>query len=360
MQNFSQLCILDRKILILALKFIGSDEKYKTVLEQEAINYVESHIDDKATSKEIIKLLSNKSRKLSDQDSEKINQFEKQLGVSTFKARKDIRTNFMNIRRIFNGKKAKGFKVLAKEDIIKEDDGIKIESSQSKSTIYMGKLKEENKKVAIKEYKVEKSSKKMIKVVCVEAANAIFLSKKDEIFMEFYGIYFEFEPIYSSFLFAIVMEQCDMDLENAIKIKLFRSDKDIEYCIDTLLKGFKLLHDYGIAHRDIKPKNIFVKVTAEGFKLKIADYNISSLISKGSALFSLQSLYDNRCQETYNPPECVQKEADKCSQNEEGNDQKNIIVMNKQKADVWSLGLVFLELCKQEIYSSSINGNRDE
>ncbi|CAG9320359.1 unnamed protein product [Blepharisma stoltei] len=348
MQKFGQERIKDRKLLILALKFLGSDENFKFFLEQEAIKYLESHIDDRATSKEILKLLSNKSHKLSDEDSKKIKIFENQLEVWTIKTQKEIRRNFRNIRRFCKGEKAKGFKVLAKEDIIRED--VKdIVNASSNSKIYMGTLN--NKKVAVKEYKIEKSKWSMIKLFCNEAANAIFLSEKDEIFMKFYGIYKEFEPLHSDFTFAIVMEQCDMDLERAIKEKLLSSDKNIEYCIDTLLKGFKLLHDYGIAHRDIKPQNIFVKNTKRGLKLKIADYNISSLISKGTALFSYQTLFDNKGQRTYIPPECVQND---------GDNGPKTIVMNKQKADVYSLGLVFLELCKQEIHTFSSYIEREE
>ncbi|CAG9320355.1 unnamed protein product [Blepharisma stoltei] len=233
----------------------------------------------------------------------------------------------------------RGFKILNKEDIIFEKDLYL--NLTSNSRIYKGWLESENKKVIFKECIIEKSKNDAIKLVCNELANAIFLSKKDEIFMEFYGLYIDFDPQNKEFTFGFAMEQCDIDLETAIKEKLLRSDKNIEYCIDTLLKGFKLMHDYGIVHRDIKPQNIFVKKYTDGWKFKIADYNASSVVSKGTAIFSDLALTNKFGQPTYLPPE-VYSQMD-------GEELPQRIIMNKQKSDVYALALVFLELNIQDI-----------
>ncbi|CAG9320356.1 unnamed protein product [Blepharisma stoltei] len=56
-RRFGQEAITYRKLLILCLKFLAKDKEYKPFLIKEAVECLENNIEDRATSKEILKLL---------------------------------------------------------------------------------------------------------------------------------------------------------------------------------------------------------------------------------------------------------------------------------------------------------------
>ena len=113
-------------------------------------------------------------------------------------------------------------------------------------------------------------------------------------------------------------EKCDMNLEEW-------SNKcyDITKIYDIMLKislALEYVHNRGIIHRDVKPKNILVK----GNDIKLIDFGISTYYT------SRENSDFNICAVDYRAPEVILGEE-----------------YNKS-IDIWSLGCVFLELINKE------------
>lgn len=97
------------------------------------------------------------------------------------------------------------------------------------------------------------------------------------------------------------------------------TEKDIHLIIENLKKGLLLIHEMEVAHRDIKPKNIMIDIKT--LDIKYLDFGNS--ISKSACKNKIEELGTMN----YVPPEGV------------GMNYKNAL-----KGDIWSLGLVCLEL----------------
>ena len=68
----------------------------------------------------------------------------------------------------------------------------------------------------------------------------------------------------------IQMELCDNSLDFYIKNREIISDSINKQYISEILEGIKYIHDNNIIHRDIKPKNLFIKNGV----LKIGDFGL--------------------------------------------------------------------------------------
>lgn len=113
-------------------------------------------------------------------------------------------------------------------------------------------------------------------------------------------------------------EKCDMNLE-----EWCMKSYDIKKVYNILLKlslALEYIHNKGVIHRDIKPKNILVK----GDEIKIIDFGISTYYTKR------ENSDFNICAIDYRAPEIIFKEE------------------YDQSIDIWSLGCVFLELVNKE------------
>jgi serine/threonine protein kinase len=110
----------------------------------------------------------------------------------------------------------------------------------------------------------------------------------------------------------------NLDLYQKEKINI-PTENDIHLIIENLKKGLLLIHEMGVGHRDIKPLNIMIDIKT--LNIKYLDFGNS--ISKSACKNKIEELATMR----YVPPEGV-------AMNYE----------NSLKGDIWSLGLVCLEL----------------
>ncbi|XP_031628259.1 eIF-2-alpha kinase GCN2-like [Contarinia nasturtii] len=136
----------------------------------------------------------------------------------------------------------------------------------------------------------------------------------------------------------IQMELCEMDLRRAIKKCHNRKESMCRSWLEDIVCGLAYLHSLGIIHRDLNPQNIFL--TFNG-RMKIADFGLATTID----LILKQRERDNpvtnsanaRSSQTglvgtsyYIAPELRDQEASNATY---GN-----------KADIYSLGMIFFEM----------------
>jgi len=117
----------------------------------------------------------------------------------------------------------------------------------------------------------------------------------------------------------IIMEYCDSgDLRSIMKKNKPIQEKFVQFYFSQLSNGLKYLDNLGIAHRDIKPKNILL--TNKRKVLKIADFGFAKQPDEND-------LYNTICgSPMYMAPEITRFE-----------------YYNK-KSDIWSLGLIMFEM----------------
>lgn len=144
---------------------------------------------------------------------------------------------------------------------------------------------------------------------------------------------------------SFVMELCHCNLLKDIlnKKKSYDPYSPYEYrkFVIDLLEGFAFLEYISIAHQDIKPHNILL---TSDRKLKIADFSVSEIHEKRFPIISTTDEYLIKGTDGYMAPE-LQIEYDKIAKGAKSNQK---IKYSPEKADVFSLGLVFLEMYSLE------------
>lgn len=119
---------------------------------------------------------------------------------------------------------------------------------------------------------------------------------------------------------AIIMPKARATLEQVIPLEELAMEDHV-YIMSELLQGLAFLHSQNILHLDIKPGNIVLV----GDEAKFIDFGLALKVDKAS----IGEYTDHdRITINYRPPE-------------------NLIPSNKvfsEKSDIWSLGIVFLEL----------------
>ncbi|CAD8203625.1 unnamed protein product [Paramecium octaurelia] len=110
----------------------------------------------------------------------------------------------------------------------------------------------------------------------------------------------------------VVMERCDMDLEQEFQLlksrKKWYTEQDCLDILTQVINGIRILYNKNIVHRDIKPSNILVKIVNTGQNekkrvYKIADFGFSKILNDfcgvdfqtqlGTPLYSSPQVLDN-------------------------------------------------------------------
>ena len=147
----------------------------------------------------------------------------------------------------------------------------------------------------------------------------------------------EYKEGNKKYLFFIMefMNNADLDSFNEGNsiFKILIPEEKLWEIFYKCLSGLNYIHKKGIIHRDIKPSNIFLD---DDFNIKIGDFNISAVIDEESAknfaedeeeIEDLQSTNTNLGSPAYKAPEVRRKDN------------------YDQKADIFSMGKSFYELC---------------
>ena len=120
------------------------------------------------------------------------------------------------------------------------------------------------------------------------------------------------------------------DLEKFITPKL--TEKDAKMIGKQLLEGLQVLHGYHLAHRDLKPTNIFVARCAPDWWIKLGDFGIASRIfTERNNMLSRSGTVD------YMAPEILLE-----------SDGKERNLSDTLAIDIWSLGCVLFRLLTQQ------------
>mmetsp|Transcript_14485 Transcript_14485/g.14565 ORF Transcript_14485/g.14565 Transcript_14485/m.14565 type:complete len:319 (+) Transcript_14485:337-1293(+) len=208
--------------------------------------------------------------------------------------------------------------------------------------VWKGKIKSSGIEVAIKLYK----SKDEAKVKKYESEGKILelLSGRSPVFLDYYGMFYEsvMEGSEKFHLLYLVMELCESSLIDDISRRArtgeyYQQDYSYYQIVHSLLDGFLILEGLKIYHQDIKPHNIFI---SKSNGLKIADFNISTFVEAPETPSMPTSSQIIQGTEGYMAPE-LQKAMDEMKFNPTA---PRNIKYKRGKADVYSLGLTFLQL----------------
>lgn len=124
----------------------------------------------------------------------------------------------------------------------------------------------------------------------------------------------------------IQMELCDISLTQYLESRNYKGSriniKDDREIFKQLVNGLKYIHSEGIVHRDINPRNIFL---TNNYCVKIGDFGLSKDIRNMKGINICEDSYGNTM---YMAPEQLEDK-----------------IYNK-KSDIYSLGIVYLELLK--------------
>jgi eukaryotic-like serine/threonine-protein kinase len=106
--------------------------------------------------------------------------------------------------------------------------------------------------------------------------------------------------------------------------------------IRQLCEGLQYAHAEGIIHRDIKPENILIDVRGE---VKIADFGLAKLMDQSATSIPLTGRWERVGTPDYMAPELIL-----------GSD------VVDQRADIYSLGVVFYEMLTGELPNERLRG----
>ena len=158
-----------------------------------------------------------------------------------------------------------------------------------------------------------------------------------ECFLKYYGDYLTQEE--DKEVLGIVMEYCPYQFIDDITLRgqegRYYTEQEIYVIAHQLTEGFSQLHEQKLAHKDIKPHNIFI--SKEGY-IKIADFNISE---QGASTTQINATGIFKVQGTdgYMAPELQDAYLTQKASN-----QKTNVRYKPLKADVYSLGLTILQV----------------
>ncbi len=126
----------------------------------------------------------------------------------------------------------------------------------------------------------------------------------------------------------LVTERLDSDLYQVLapsSVPLL--PEQVQWIAYKTVKGIALIHEVGIAHRDIKPKNIFLNATCE---VKIGDFGISRS-AEGVSLSGTAHVVSRE----YRPPELLVPRP-----------RGSRLQYNARAVDAWAVGCVLAELAQ--------------
>ncbi|OTB19818.1 hypothetical protein K445DRAFT_303478 [Daldinia sp. EC12] len=170
-----------------------------------------------------------------------------------------------------------------------------------------------------------------------EVTSSYHLSKKSPgHFVEFIGWN---EDRYSLF---IAMEYIELgDLEHCIGVSRW-AEKAIKETTKQILEGLKIMHQEGIAHRDLKPQNILVVSTAPKIQVKITDFGLSKRLSNRKTSGLVTSGIGTA---GYKAPEVVRLWFAEDSGQGLNHYSRHSYTF---KADIWSLGCIIIRMAVGE------------
>ncbi|XP_059431678.1 mitogen-activated protein kinase kinase kinase 20-like [Corylus avellana] len=113
------------------------------------------------------------------------------------------------------------------------------------------------------------------------------------------------------------------------------SESDVRKHTKSMLVGLKHIHDRGFVHCDLKPDNVLLVPTADGFEVKIADFGVAK-----KAYTSCETETPSwRGTPWYLAPECV------------------IYRVQEAFSDIWALGCTVLEMLTGKLPLPTISGS---
>lgn len=102
-----------------------------------------------------------------------------------------------------------------------------------------------------------------------------------------------------------------------------------------LITGVNYLHQNDIVHGDLKPNNILMYQTDGKYIIKIADFGTSARVITSTGKVGV------RTTPGYNPPEILKESCHNSMS-------RDIQYLGCFEIDIWSLGMIFLEICRQK------------
>lgn len=310
----------------------------KSILKSNAISVIEalhlkSEVDDPDKRSKIRKLAYLVQKfELNDHETEKVREFANQYGLE------EIKINEEEEKIIFFPPDTPKFDdvPITNSSLIRynPNDSIYTYSTQNQQysvSVFEGSIMRSIGKVPVAIKRYTSSNVEIIKKFIPEGE---ILQRVSELrlscFLDYYG-HFE-EKVGDLYMFFIVMELCKHDLMQELTQRKSEArpytESELKANIAHLLEGFESLRKVDITHKDIKPHNIFISKSG---LLKIGDFNIS----KSPLISTMKTIDANMLQGTegYWAPEI-----------EETKRTRKPLKVSLSKCDVFSLGLVFLQM----------------
>jgi serine/threonine protein kinase len=158
-------------------------------------------------------------------------------------------------------------------------------------------------------------------------SNLLELDGKNHCFVKFYGAFIENNYIW------LIHEYCPYTLKDIINMhkqnSSYFTEKEVFYLIKSLVEGFKYCYDNNIMHNNIRSDTLYIN---DQRNIKISNFNISYVRRK-----LLNTVTINNPEEYYLAPEIINS-----LRNTRNLEDLNVEI--DPKTDIFSLGLVFLEM----------------